>query len=246
MDILADDLGIDPAELRRQNFVRKEQFPYASALGFTYDSGDYHQTLDKALGLIGYERAAEGAGREARARRADGHRHLHVHRSRGRRTVEALRHSRHQDVRQRRDPHPSDGRRHRAGRHQVAGTGTRDDVGADRGRGARPRSAEHHGRGGRHRHRAVRTGHLREPQHAGRRRGHRDGGAPHSREGAQDRGAPARGRRSRRRVDGLQVPGEGRPGEDRDDEGRGVRGVYEPGTERAWPRGHATTTTRRT
>jgi carbon-monoxide dehydrogenase large subunit len=54
MDILADKLGIDPVELRRKNFVNKEQFPYKSRLGFTYDSGDYHQTLDKALAQIGY------------------------------------------------------------------------------------------------------------------------------------------------------------------------------------------------
>ena len=55
MDILADKLGIDAAELRRKNFITKEQFPYKSRLGFTYDSGDYHQTLEKALAQIGYE-----------------------------------------------------------------------------------------------------------------------------------------------------------------------------------------------
>jgi aerobic carbon-monoxide dehydrogenase large subunit len=55
MDILADDLGIDAAELRRRNFIAKDQFPYASALGFTYDSGDYEQTLAKALETIGYQ-----------------------------------------------------------------------------------------------------------------------------------------------------------------------------------------------
>ena len=54
MDILADELGIDASELRRKNFIRKEQFPYPSALGFTYDSGDYHHTLDLALEKIGY------------------------------------------------------------------------------------------------------------------------------------------------------------------------------------------------
>ena len=54
MDILADEVGVDPVELRRRNFVRKEQFPYKSALGFTYDSGDYHATLEKALEQIGY------------------------------------------------------------------------------------------------------------------------------------------------------------------------------------------------
>ena len=55
MDILADELGIDAVELRRRNFIRKEQFPYPSQLGFTYDSGDYHKTLDKALEKIGYQ-----------------------------------------------------------------------------------------------------------------------------------------------------------------------------------------------
>jgi carbon-monoxide dehydrogenase large subunit len=55
MDILADELGLDAAELRRRNFIGKDQFPYASALGFTYDSGDYHQTLAKALDTIGYQ-----------------------------------------------------------------------------------------------------------------------------------------------------------------------------------------------
>ena len=55
MDVLADELGLDAVELRRRNFIKKEQFPYPSALGFTYDSGDYHKTLDKALEMIGYQ-----------------------------------------------------------------------------------------------------------------------------------------------------------------------------------------------
>ncbi|MGD9903666.1 MAG: aerobic carbon-monoxide dehydrogenase large subunit [Vicinamibacterales bacterium] len=55
MDILADELGMDPVELRRKNFVKANQFPYASALGFTYDSGDYHKTLEVALDTIGYK-----------------------------------------------------------------------------------------------------------------------------------------------------------------------------------------------
>jgi len=55
MDILARTLGMDPAELRRRNFVRKEQFPYSAPLGFVYDSGDYDATLRKALDTIGYD-----------------------------------------------------------------------------------------------------------------------------------------------------------------------------------------------
>jgi carbon-monoxide dehydrogenase large subunit len=67
IDILADELGIDAAELRRKNFVKKEQFPYSSALGFTYDSGDSHRALDKALDAIGYkELLKEQAEKRAR------------------------------------------------------------------------------------------------------------------------------------------------------------------------------------
>lgn len=55
MDVLAQRVGVDAAELRRRNFIRKEQFPYLSPTGWTYDSGDYEQTLNKALDLIGYD-----------------------------------------------------------------------------------------------------------------------------------------------------------------------------------------------
>ncbi len=54
MDILAQRLGIDSADLRRKNFIPKESFPYRSPLGFEYDSGDYQATLSKALDGIGY------------------------------------------------------------------------------------------------------------------------------------------------------------------------------------------------
>jgi carbon-monoxide dehydrogenase large subunit len=54
MDILADKLGMDAVELRRKNFITKDKFPFKSKLGFTYDSGDYQKTLDKALEQIGY------------------------------------------------------------------------------------------------------------------------------------------------------------------------------------------------
>src|SRR5262245_29407904 len=51
----AYELGMDPAELRRKNFIDKDQFPYESATGLTYDSGDYHGAMDKALEMIGYD-----------------------------------------------------------------------------------------------------------------------------------------------------------------------------------------------
>jgi carbon-monoxide dehydrogenase large subunit len=49
MDALADELAMDRLELRRKNFISKEEFPFDTALGITYDSGDYHGTLDKLL-----------------------------------------------------------------------------------------------------------------------------------------------------------------------------------------------------
>jgi len=49
MDRLADELGMDRLELRRRNFVAKDQFPYETALGIVYDSGDYHGSLDRLL-----------------------------------------------------------------------------------------------------------------------------------------------------------------------------------------------------
>jgi aerobic carbon-monoxide dehydrogenase large subunit len=67
MDILAQKLNMDPAELRLKNFIRPEQFPYPSALGWEYDSGNYHTAMNKALETVGYRqlRAEQAAKREA-------------------------------------------------------------------------------------------------------------------------------------------------------------------------------------
>ncbi len=55
IEVLAIELNMDAAELRRINFIKKEQFPYKSALGWEYDSGDYHTAWDKALKTVDYE-----------------------------------------------------------------------------------------------------------------------------------------------------------------------------------------------
>ncbi len=55
VDVLAQELKMDPIELRRKNFIGKDQFPYQSKLGWSYDSGDYHANLDKALEFIDYK-----------------------------------------------------------------------------------------------------------------------------------------------------------------------------------------------
>lgn len=54
-DILAHQLNMDPAEFRMRNFIRPEQFPYKSALGWEYDSGNYAGALRKAMDMVGYE-----------------------------------------------------------------------------------------------------------------------------------------------------------------------------------------------
>lgn len=59
VDALAIELNIDPAELRRKNFIKKEEFPYTVAIGITYDSGDYHAALERALALAEYKKWRE-------------------------------------------------------------------------------------------------------------------------------------------------------------------------------------------
>ncbi|MCP5068144.1 MAG: xanthine dehydrogenase family protein molybdopterin-binding subunit, partial [bacterium] len=59
MDIAARELDIDPAEIRRTNFIPKDAFPYTIASGNEYDSGDYEAVLDKALALADYGKLRE-------------------------------------------------------------------------------------------------------------------------------------------------------------------------------------------
>ncbi|MGQ0663811.1 MAG: aerobic carbon-monoxide dehydrogenase large subunit [Pseudomonadota bacterium] len=54
IDVLAQKTGIDKAEIRFRNFIRPEQFPYQSALGWEYDSGNYPAALKKALAAVDY------------------------------------------------------------------------------------------------------------------------------------------------------------------------------------------------
>jgi carbon-monoxide dehydrogenase large subunit len=67
MDMGADALGIDPAELRRRNLIQPGDFPFRTVTGMVYDVGDYELALDEALRLAGYEQLlAEQAARRAR------------------------------------------------------------------------------------------------------------------------------------------------------------------------------------
>lgn len=66
-DVLAHQLGEDPADFRMKNFIRADQFPYKSPTGWEYDSGNYHAALQKAMDVIGY-RALRAEQAEKRAR----------------------------------------------------------------------------------------------------------------------------------------------------------------------------------
>src|SRR5947209_9538600 len=68
LDLVADELGLDPVEVRRRNFPAPEEFPFKTATGLFYDSGDYEAALSKALENAGYEKLRE----EQRAAREEG------------------------------------------------------------------------------------------------------------------------------------------------------------------------------
>ncbi|PJK29861.1 xanthine dehydrogenase family protein molybdopterin-binding subunit [Minwuia thermotolerans] len=64
IDLAADEMGMDPVEIRRKNFIQPDQFPYATPVALTYDTGDYEATLTAAL------KAADWDGFEARREEA--------------------------------------------------------------------------------------------------------------------------------------------------------------------------------
>jgi carbon-monoxide dehydrogenase large subunit len=68
VDLLALEMGMDPVEIRRKNFIPKDAFPYTTASGATYDVGDYESALDEVLRLAGYDRLRQ---EQAERRRRD-------------------------------------------------------------------------------------------------------------------------------------------------------------------------------
>jgi carbon-monoxide dehydrogenase large subunit len=63
MDLVARELGLDPVEVRRRNFVAPTEFPYASPIGHVFESGDYELCLQRALEKLDYPRAREQQAR---------------------------------------------------------------------------------------------------------------------------------------------------------------------------------------
>ena len=67
MDRLADEIGMDPADVRRKNFIQPDAFPFTTISGITYDSGNYEPALDRALEMADYK-SFEKRRAEAKAR----------------------------------------------------------------------------------------------------------------------------------------------------------------------------------
>ena len=78
LDMAADELGLDPAEIRRRNFLAADGFPHRTVMGATYDSGDYDAALDRGPPPGRLRRPAGRAGRTAPAGRPAAPRHRAV------------------------------------------------------------------------------------------------------------------------------------------------------------------------
>ena len=145
VDLAADELGIDPAELRRKNSIPPDAMPYKTGLTFTYDSGEFAQEHGRGLAHGRHRRLREAPRGIAQARQAARDRHVQHHRARRR-----------AQHRRRRDPLRSRRHHHAVLRLEQPGPGPRDRVQADRLRPPRRRSEGHHLYFGRHRHRVLR------------------------------------------------------------------------------------------
>ena len=144
IDKVAAAVGLDRIEVRRRNFIRKEQFPYLIPSGTTYDSGDYHTVVDKVLAHVDFAAVEARARPIARLRAAGRHRHRGVPGAERRQLLVRA-------AAQRKEHHhhldgflPHQRRcarfRHRHDPHHVVGAGPRD-AGVDGGRrGAADRS----------------------------------------------------------------------------------------------------------
>jgi aerobic carbon-monoxide dehydrogenase large subunit len=70
VDLFALECGLDPAEVRRKNFPKPDEFPFENGLGWTYDTGNYEAALDRALEMAGYkDREAKKAEARQRGKR---------------------------------------------------------------------------------------------------------------------------------------------------------------------------------
>ena len=209
VDVLADELNMDAAEIRMKNFIKPEQFPYKSPTGWEYDSGNYQGALHKALDGIGYqELLREQAEKRARGELMGigistfteivGAGPSHTFDILGIKMFDSA------EIR----VHPTGSAIVRIG-VQTQGQGHETTfaqiVAEELGSAGR----EDHRRAWRYRHRPLRPRHLRQPQHANRRRGDRRRGPQDPRKGSPAGGSPARMQPRRPGMVRLRLPRQG-------------------------------------
>ena len=209
MDMLARELKMDPADVRRRNFIQPNQFPFATQMGAVYDSGDYEKALDPALKTADWKRLkAERDAARAEGRLVGLGLAMYVEVcgigpsaiAADRRMGALAGHHR-----TRRPDHRHD-------RRLAARPGQRDDVRADAGGSVRRADRARHDPARRHRRREAGHRHVRQPL-AGRRR-HRPAHGRRQGEGedGEVRRRAARSARGRPRVRERHDFGEGGAG----------------------------------
>ena len=198
VDLAADELGIDPAELRRRNYIPPEAMPFKTSLTFTYDCGAFEQSMDMALKLAD---VAGFAARRAEARKRGKLRGLGISN-----TIERAAAAGFEGAEIRFD---RSGAVDAVVRLDQSGPGPRDRLQADRVRPARPRSGRGPLHPGRHRPGVLRRRHRRLALRDHRRLGVPRGGREDHRQGDADRRPHAQGRRRRRQFRRRHLLGAG-------------------------------------
>ncbi len=252
MDELAVELGRDPMELRRQNWIKHEEFPFTTVVRPDLRHGQLRAVHRPGHGHVRLRGAAPRAGGAAAQRRSGParHRHLDVHRDVRHRALAAAGVA---GLRRRRlggREHPDAGHRQGRGDHRRvrARARTRDGLQPDRRRPARRAVRGRRDPARRHPHLAEGPGHLRVAVPGGRRHRDRQRGTEGRDEGQEARGAPARGVGGRHRVRERHVQrprhrqGQGDPGA----RVRRVHGARLPGGHGTQPRRRRCRSTRRT
>ena len=187
-----------PAEFRMKNLIRREQFPYTSAFGWEYDSGDYQTALKKAMDTVGYAKLrAEQKAKQEAFKRGETRELMgigvafftEIVGAGPSRACDILGIAMFDSAEIR--IHPTGTGICRLGTKST-GPGARDHLRPDHRDRARPARRQHHRRGGQHRHRALRPRHLRLALDAGLRRRDRHGLPQDQGQGADDRRLHAR------------------------------------------------------
>ena len=218
VDLVAAEIGADPAEVRRKNFIPKFDNGHDVATGITYDSGDYEVTLDAALAAANY--AGLRAEQASRPRRGPMRRRRRLRLRRDLRTRPLAGRRRRRipgrTLGERHRPLPSHRQGQRHGRLLSPRTGRGDHIRPDHRQRGRRRSRRRRGHPRRHRPHPDGMGHLRQPHHRRLRRRRRRRRPQDQGEVPRPRRPPPRSRDGGHRLRGRALLREGlaRPAQD--------------------------------